>query len=297
MPPRESTGLIHRAAQALRKRALQPDGILQRVSDQIAFPQLYKHYSENFLTHGEQFLKGDDELPLFAPGVWHAPLKWRPIPGPNTVSLSRAALATTDAGTAMLRGHYGGSRGEVALLAGEGRETERAPVGAGACGVGSTGHWTIALDQHHWLELKLRTGNRHFELVLQADGQWEGSERLWRATIPAAERESPGASRLANGDAGGDAQEAGNASEGSSSCQGGRSSGGGGVGRGAYGILGVAADASEAEIREAYRSLVRTVHPDIEGGDEEQFKRVSRAYSLLSDASKRKVRHAHRMAR
>ena len=252
MPKGDS--LIQRAAQALRERALRPDGIVQRLSDRIAFPQLYKRYSESFLTHGEQFLKGDDELPLFAPGVWHAPLKWRPIPGPTTVSLSRATLTTTDTGTAMLRGFYGGSRGDVALLAGVSGATEKAPVGAGACGVGSTGHWTIDLAQHHWLELKLRTGTRRFEMVVQADGQWEGSTRLWRAIIPAAELPSPAAAA--------------------------KSSAGGGVGRGAYGILGVAADASDAEIRDSYHTLVKKLHPDVAGGNEEQFKRVSRAYGL-----------------
>jgi len=251
---KKGDSLVQRAAQALRERALRPDGIVQRLSDRIAFPQLYKRYSENFLTHGEQFLKGDDELPLFAPGVWHAPLKWRPIPGPTTVSLSRATLTTTDTGTAMLRGFYGGSRGDVALLAGVSGATEKAPVGAGACGVGSTGHWTIDLAQHHWLELKLRTGTRRFEMVVQADGQWEGSTRLWRAIIPAAELPSPAAAA--------------------------KSSAGGGVGRGAYGILGVAADASDAEIRDSYHTLVKKLHPDVAGGNEEQFKRVSRAYGL-----------------
>lgn len=267
MPRRSEQSLVQRAAQALRKRALQPDGLLQRFSDRIAFPQLYKHYSENFLTHGEQFLRGHDELPLFAPDVWHAPIKWRPIPGPSTVSLSRASLSTTEAGTAMLRGHYGGSRGDVALLAGASDATEKAPVGAGACGVASMGHWPLDLTQHHWLELKLRTGTRRFELVLQSDGQWEGSERLWRAGLPAERSATDDSGQRGGGSGGG---------------------GGGGVGRGAYGVLGVPSDATDSEIREAYRSLVRTLHPDIVGGDEEQFKRVSRAYSLLGDAQKRK---------
>jgi curved DNA-binding protein CbpA len=52
------------------------------------------------------------------------------------------------------------------------------------------------------------------------------------------------------------------------------------VGRGAYGILGVAADASDAEIRDSYHTLVKKLHPDVVGGNEEQFKRVSRAYGL-----------------
>ena len=65
----------------------------------------------------------------------------------------------------MLRGLYGGSRGEFALLAGSSANLEDSPVGAGACGVASLGHWPVPLDQHHWLELRVRTGNRAFELI------------------------------------------------------------------------------------------------------------------------------------
>lgn len=247
MPSPAEGGLVRRVAQALKQRALSPDGLLQRASDRIAFPQLYEKYRKNFLTHGVDFLRGDDELPLFAPGVWHAPLKWRPIPGPTTVSLSRATLATTEEGTAMLRGHYGGSRGEVALLSGKGKSIEGAPVGAGACGVGSIGHWPIELAQHHWLELKIRTGARAFDLVLQSNGQWEGSTNLWRATIPATPTHGM---RHAHG-----------GGSGSSGSSGGGGSGGGGVGRGAYGVLGLSVEASDVEIREAYRSLVSAFVP------------------------------------
>lgn len=48
-------------------------------------------------------------------------------------------------------------------------------------------------------------------------------------------------------------------------------------------ILGVTADADRQQIRDAYREKVKTVHPDTEGGDEEQFKRVTRAYEALTD--------------
>ena len=251
------TSIVKRAAEAIKHRALQPDGLLQRFSDRIAFPQLYHRYRKNFLTHGEDFLRGDDELPLFAPGVWHAPIKWRPIPGPKTASLSRATLAMTGSGTAMLRGHYGGSLGEVALLAGTGMSTEQAPVGASACGLASTGHWSLDFTQHHWLELKLRTGANAFELVVQADGEWEHSVKLWRAHIPAAAL----AETTTEGQAG--------------------------FGRGAYGVLGLTPDASDAEIRETYRQMVRMLHPDMPNGDEDGFKRVSRAYSLLGDPTAR----------
>ena len=260
-----------------------PDSVLARVSERFALPQLLHTYSKNTLTHGEQFLKGDDEYALFAPGVWHAPLKWRPIPGPDTVSLSRATLSTTEAGTAMLRGLYGGSRGEFALLAGSSANLEDSPVGAGACGVASLGHWPVPLDQHHWLELRVRTGNRAFELILQADGNWEGSTRIWRASIPEYEVFERMQGREPK-----KPKEASSASSAGGGGGGGGSGGGGGVGRGAYGVLSVAADASDAEIRESYRELVMACHPDRPGGgDIERFKAVSRAYALLGDPEKR----------
>jgi hypothetical protein len=171
-------------------------------------------------------------------------------------------LVTTESGTAMLRGTYGGSRGEVALLAGS-SDREVTPVGAGACGIASTGHWKLDFAQHHWLELKLRTGGRDFELAIQSNGQWEGSAQLWRASIPHTLTDAPA----------GDADVSGRASEGG--------------GRGAYAILGVDADADDDEIRTAYRNLVKEVHPDRPGGDEEEFKRVSRAYSLVGEAESR----------
>ena len=282
-------GLIARTGKALASASkTKPDSFLARVSDRLALPQLFHMYSKNMLTHGVDFLRGDDELPLFAPGVWHAPLKWRPIPGAETVSLSRAKLSTTETGTAMLRGMYGGSRGELALLAGRSDELEDSPVGAGACGVASLGHWPIPLDQHHWLELRLRTGGRAFELILQAEGSWEGSTRIWRAPIPEADELDEMQGREPRG---GTAQSsAGSGSGGGSGGGSGSGSGdsGGGLGRGAYGVLNVAADASDAEIRESYRQLVMRVHPDRPGGgDEERFKAVSRAYALLGDPQRR----------
>jgi molecular chaperone DnaJ len=58
-----------------------------------------------------------------------------------------------------------------------------------------------------------------------------------------------------------------------------------------YKILGVGKNASEEEIRKAYRKLARQYHPDRNAGDkkaEERFKEISQAHDVLSDADKRK---------
>ncbi|MBI4830303.1 MAG: DnaJ domain-containing protein [Candidatus Lindowbacteria bacterium] len=57
-----------------------------------------------------------------------------------------------------------------------------------------------------------------------------------------------------------------------------------------YEILGVPRDASENDIRKAYRKLAMQHHPDRAQGDkqsEEKFKEVSEAYSVLTDPEKR----------
>ncbi|MFB6157124.1 MAG: J domain-containing protein [Haloferacaceae archaeon] len=51
----------------------------------------------------------------------------------------------------------------------------------------------------------------------------------------------------------------------------------------AYRTLGLDPGASNEAVREAYRERVKEVHPDAEAGDEEAFKRVTRAYETLRD--------------
>lgn len=58
-----------------------------------------------------------------------------------------------------------------------------------------------------------------------------------------------------------------------------------------YEIMGVARDASQDEIKKAYRALAKKLHPDVNPGDtavEQRFKDVSAAYDLLSDKERRR---------
>jgi len=59
-----------------------------------------------------------------------------------------------------------------------------------------------------------------------------------------------------------------------------------------YETLGVSRDASQDDIRKAYRRLARKYHPDLNPGDkaaEEKFKSVSEANEILGDEKKRKM--------
>jgi len=62
------------------------------------------------------------------------------------------------------------------------------------------------------------------------------------------------------------------------------------AGKDYYNILGVKRDASEQEIKRAYRRLARKHHPDVNPGDrsaEAKFKEINEAYEVLSDKEKR----------
>ena len=58
-----------------------------------------------------------------------------------------------------------------------------------------------------------------------------------------------------------------------------------------YDILGVDKDATDKDIKQAYRRLARQYHPDVNKNDaeaEEKFKEINEAYSVLSDEDTRK---------
>ncbi len=56
-----------------------------------------------------------------------------------------------------------------------------------------------------------------------------------------------------------------------------------------YGILGVAAGADRAAIREAYRKLARRCHPDLTGGSESRMIALNAAWSVLGDPAAREA--------
>ena len=58
-----------------------------------------------------------------------------------------------------------------------------------------------------------------------------------------------------------------------------------------YSILGIARDADGDEIRSAYRKMARIHHPDVnadKAAATERFKDINEAYTVLSDADKRR---------
>src|SRR6516162_11009321 len=57
-----------------------------------------------------------------------------------------------------------------------------------------------------------------------------------------------------------------------------------------YAILGVSRDASDGDLKKAFRQLALKHHPDRNPGDqaaEDRFKRINEAYAVLSDPDKR----------
>src|SRR3954464_1607750 len=56
-----------------------------------------------------------------------------------------------------------------------------------------------------------------------------------------------------------------------------------------YEVLGVPSDATEKQIKSAYKTLAKKYHPDLNGGDktaEDKFKEISQAYTMLTQPAK-----------
>ena len=63
-----------------------------------------------------------------------------------------------------------------------------------------------------------------------------------------------------------------------------------------YDILGVTRDATEADIKKAFRKLARQLHPDANPDDpeaEERFKELAEAYEVLTDEERRSLYDAY----
>lgn len=54
-----------------------------------------------------------------------------------------------------------------------------------------------------------------------------------------------------------------------------------------YETLGITKEATEVEVKKAYRKLAHKFHPDKAGGDSDKFKQITKAYDVLSNRSKR----------
>ena len=63
-----------------------------------------------------------------------------------------------------------------------------------------------------------------------------------------------------------------------------------------YEVLGISRDATEVEIKKAFRRLARELHPDVNKHDpqaEEKFKEAAEAYEVLTDAERRRTYDAY----
>lgn len=56
-----------------------------------------------------------------------------------------------------------------------------------------------------------------------------------------------------------------------------------------YEVLGVARTVTDEELKQAYRAKSKEFHPDVNNGEDDEFKRVNAAYELLSDPKKREM--------
>ena len=54
-----------------------------------------------------------------------------------------------------------------------------------------------------------------------------------------------------------------------------------------YKSLGIKKNASDKEIKSAFKKLAKQYHPDAQSGSEDKFKEINEAYEVLKDASKK----------
>jgi DnaJ-class molecular chaperone len=67
------------------------------------------------------------------------------------------------------------------------------------------------------------------------------------------------------------------------------------MGKDYYAILGVGKNATEDELKKAYRKMALKYHPDKnkDPGAEDKFKEIAEAYEVLSDCKSDKINYAH----
>lgn len=191
--PQQRDSLVQRASKALQRGAV--GGVMQRLSDSLELPVLLQRYGKNTLTHGVEYLRGDDELPVFVAGARGLPT-WYPVPDEDRESYSKATVVQTEQGTILMHGSHGGPKAGLQMLSGgKGDRKGRDRLGTGACGMGSSARWNWDLSQHHWLEFTMRSDGRKYELVLQVTVRRceVGPDVRWSFPIHLATRRKHGA--------------------------------------------------------------------------------------------------------